>query len=72
MRLSGSMALAVTGIEIPYISQSHWTCLPASSLPLLLVNQNPVVMSGSMKASNTSATGRRISIPVFAVGTFVS
>jgi len=42
-----------------------------SSLPLLLVNQNCVVMSGSMNASNTSATGRRMSIPVFMTGACV-
>jgi hypothetical protein len=45
------------GAETPYISKSHRTCLPTSSLPLLLVNQNFVVMLGLMKASNTSATG---------------
>ena len=29
-------------------------------------------MAGSMKASNTSAAGLRISMPVFMTGTFVS
>src|SRR5262245_28693372 len=72
MCLFGSMAFTVTEIEMLYISQSHWTCLPASSLPLPLVNQNFVVMSGLTKASNTSATGLRISIPVFVTGTCLS
>src|SRR5262249_33918564 len=72
MRLFGSMAFAATGIEMPYISQYHSTCLPVSSLPLLLVNQNFVVMSGLTNASNTSPTGLRMSIPVFAIGTCLS
>jgi hypothetical protein len=72
MRLFGSMAVAVTGIETSYISHSHCTCLPASSRPLLLVNQNFVVMSGLTKASNTSATGLRISMPVSEFGTRAS
>jgi hypothetical protein len=42
----------VTCTETPYISQSHFTCLPGSSLPLLLVNQNLDVTAGSTKASN--------------------
>src|SRR5215471_3256079 len=71
MRLFGSITFAVTGIEIPYISQSHRTCFPASSLPLLLVNQNFVVISGSTKAQNTSATGLRMSMPVLVIGTCV-
>ena len=64
MRLFGSIAFALTGRAKLYISQAHCTNLPASSLPLLLVNQNFVVMSGLMKASKTSATGLRMSIPV--------
>jgi hypothetical protein len=49
----------------------HWTCLPGSSFPLLLVNQNRVVMSGFTKASKTCATGFRINIPVFMIGALV-
>jgi hypothetical protein len=37
-----------------------------------LVNQNFVVISGLTKASNTSATGLRMSIPVFVIGTCFS
>src|SRR5262249_54703506 len=62
IRSFGSMASAVTGIDMSYISQSHCTCLPASSLPLPLVNQNLDVMSGLINASKTSATGFRMSI----------
>src|SRR5215470_784730 len=72
MRLFGSITFAVTGTEMSYISQSHCTCFPASSLSLLLVNQNLVVMFGLTKALNTSATGFRISIPVLVTGTCVS
>src|SRR5262249_3159733 len=72
MRLFGSITFAVTGTEMPYISHSHCTCFPASSLPLLLVNQNLVVKFGLTKASNTSATGLRISIPVLVTGTCLS
>jgi hypothetical protein len=68
IRLFGSMDNTVTNAEAPYISHSHQSCLPASSLPLLFVNQNFVVMSGSTKASKTSPTGRRMSIPVLATG----
>src|SRR5688572_29783744 len=68
IRLSGSRHFTVTGMEMPYISQSHCTGLPASSRPLLFVNQNFVVISGLTNASNTSATGLRMSIPVFAIG----
>src|SRR5207247_2235717 len=46
----------------------HVISLPASNLPLPLVNQNWDVMAGSTKASNTSATGLRISISAFAIG----
>src|SRR5437762_14361148 len=69
MRRFGSSAFTVRCVELPNISHSHCTCLPASSRPLLLVNQNFVVISGLTKASNTSATGLRMSIPVFAAGT---
>src|SRR5262245_33689797 len=68
IRLSRSSARTVTGIEKPYISHSHRTCLPASSGPLLFVNQNLVVTSGFTMASNTSLTGRRMSIAVEAIG----
>src|SRR6266446_9755176 len=40
MRLFCSTSLTVTCEEALYISQVHVTCLPASNLPLLLVNQN--------------------------------
>jgi len=55
-----------------YISQLHVTCFPASNLPLLLVNQNFVVISGLTKASNTSAIGFRMSISALATGICVS
>jgi hypothetical protein len=42
--------------------------LAASNLPLPLVNQNLAVMVGSTKASNTSATGLRMSISALAIG----
>src|SRR6266540_2056663 len=67
IRLFGSMALTFTSVPELYISQSHRICLPISSLPLLFVNQNLVVISGLMNASNTSATGLRIDISVFAI-----
>src|SRR5262245_30124470 len=54
-----------------YISHVHVTALPGSSFPLLLVNQNLVVIWGSMKASNTFATGLRMSISTFALGAVV-
>src|SRR5215831_19456121 len=71
-RLLGSMTLGVTDVDTLYISQSHLTGFPTSSLPLLFVNQNLVVISGLMKASKTSATGLRMSIAVFATGSCVS
>ena len=46
--------------------------MPVSSFPLLFVNQNFVVISGLIKASKTSATGQRMSMPVFAIGTLLS
>src|SRR6266508_4130259 len=67
----GSMALAVTGIEMSYISHSHCTCLPTSSRPLLFVNQNFVVTSGSMNASKISSTRLRMSMPTLVVGAFL-
>src|SRR5258708_27879517 len=72
MCFCSSMALTLTWEETSYISQSHWICLPGSSLPLLLVNQNLVVIVGLINASNTSATGRRISISALATGICVS
>src|SRR5687767_11609925 len=68
IRLFGSIAFTATSVDAPYNSHSHFTCLPISSRPLLLVNQNLVVMLGSMKAANTAATGLRINIPVLATG----
>src|SRR5712692_2619417 len=67
-----SITLTVTGTERLYISHVQVTCLPASNFPLLLVNQNLVVISGLIKASNTSATGFRISISALATGISVS
>src|SRR5262245_61551924 len=72
MRLFASTVFTVTGTEISYISQSHCTCLPSSRLPLLVVNQNFVVISGLTKASKTSATGLRINIPVLTTGISVN
>src|SRR5262245_6628067 len=71
-RLFGSMTFAVTDVDTLYISHSHLMGFPTSSLPLLFVNQNLVVISGLMKASKTSATGLRMSIAVFATGSCVS
>ena len=62
-----SIALTLTCAETPCISHSHVTCLPGSSRPLPRVNQNRDVMAGSTNASNTSATGFRMSISAFAV-----
>lgn len=47
-----SMVFTFTCRDKSYISQSHLTCLPGSSLPLALVNQNLDVMAGLTKASN--------------------
>ena len=63
-----STAFTFTSTEKSYISQSHLTCLPDSNLLLLLVNQNLDVMAGLTKASNTSATGLRMSISALAIG----
>src|SRR4030095_14729233 len=68
IRVSASMVLAVTGIANRYISHSQCTCRPTSSLPVLLVHQNFVVTGGSMNALKPSATGRRMSMPVFEAG----
>src|SRR2546430_53840 len=43
----GSSDFTVSCVETPNISHSHLTCLPGSSRPLLRVNQNFVVISGS-------------------------
>src|SRR6266542_1509554 len=67
IRLFGSMAFTFTSVDELYISQSQRICLPVSNLPLLLVNQNLVVMTGSINASNTSATGLRINISALAI-----
>src|SRR6476469_3388262 len=64
------MAFTFTAVEELYISQSQRIHLPVSKRPLLFVNQNLVVTAGSMKASNTSATGLRINISVFAIIAF--
>ena len=64
MRSFGSIDCTETSAETPYISHSHRTCFPASSLPLLFVNQNCVVSAGSTNARNTSAGGLRINIAV--------
>src|SRR5215475_6388082 len=71
-RLLGSITFAVADVDTSYISHSHLTGFPTSSLPLLFVNQNLVVISGLTNASKTSATGLRISIAVFATGSCVS
>src|ERR1041385_8750767 len=68
MRRFPSSAFTESSVEVPNISHSHLIRLPTSRRPLLLVNQNFVVISGSTKAANTSAAGLRISIPVFATG----
>jgi hypothetical protein len=65
MRRCGSTTFTSTGMETPYISHSHCTRWPATSVPLPRVNQKREVISGSTNASNTSAAGRRMSIPVF-------
>src|SRR5262245_36161305 len=63
-----STAFTSTEIEKWYMPHSQVTCLPGSSLPLPLVNQNWVVMSGLTNASKTSATGLRMSIAACATG----
>src|SRR5258708_23180354 len=61
--LFGISSFTTTREEMEYISQNHSTAFPFSSLPVLRVNQNWVLWSGLTKASKTSATGLRISIP---------
>src|SRR5688572_26452688 len=68
MRAFGSMTFTFTGTENLYISQVQVTCLPASNRPLPLLNQNLDVMAGFTNASNTSATGLRMSISALAIG----
>ena len=70
IRRFGSTAFTLTEADAPYISQSQRTFLPASSFPLLLVNQNRVVTTGSTKAVKTSDTGLRMSICALAMGRF--
>jgi hypothetical protein len=52
----------------PYNSHSHWRTAPGVILPLLLVDQNLVVIVGSTKAWNTSSGGLRMSMPTFTIG----
>jgi len=51
IRLFGSISFTATAMETPYISHSHRTSFPASSLPLPRVNQKLEVMAGLTKAS---------------------
>ncbi len=67
-RRPGSIALTSTSVPTPYISHSQRTRAPGSSRPLPFENQKRLVTAGSTKASNTSAAGRRTSIPAFATG----
>jgi hypothetical protein len=46
--------------------------LPLLSRPLPLLNQYFDVTAGLTMTSNTSATGLRMSMPVFAMGAFVN
>src|SRR4030095_4725073 len=69
--LLASTSLTFTWTDKLYISHVHVTDLPASNFPLLLVNQNLVVIWGSTKASNTFATGLRMSISTLALGAVV-
>src|SRR5215203_5614007 len=57
--LPSSNSFTLTVVEAPYIPHSHRTSAPGSSSPLLSVNQNLVVTSGSTNAWNTSPTGLR-------------
>src|ERR1039458_2425583 len=66
MVLFFSMDFTETGTVTLYISQVHSTCLPCSNFPVLFVNQNLVVISGLINASNTSDIGLRISISAIA------
>ena len=67
-----TISRTLTGVETPYIRHSQLTSLLASSRPLPWVNQNFEVISGSTKASKTSAGGRRISISATAAGALFS
>jgi hypothetical protein len=68
MCLFSSIALTLICSKWLNISQSQRICLPACSLSLPLVNQNWDVMAGFTNASNTAATGLRISIAVVVTG----
>src|SRR4051794_34796824 len=68
MRRSGSTAMTSTSVEKPYMLHVHVTREPDTREPDPSVNQNFVIDSTSTNASKTSATGRRISIPVAATG----
>lgn len=68
IRRSFTTSTTRTPADALYISQSHRTSAPGTSLPLLLVNQNLLVMSGSTKASKTSLAGLRISIAAVTTG----
>jgi hypothetical protein len=61
-----SMAMTRASMEKPYMSQSQRTEAPGSSLPLPRLNQNLLVIAGSVNASNTRATGLRMSISALA------
>src|SRR5262245_42020957 len=62
-----SIAFTLTSVDALYISHSQRIFLPTFNFPLLLVNQNFVVIAGSINALNTSATGLRINISAFAI-----
>src|SRR5215831_9119613 len=57
MHRSGSTCLTHTLPEARYISHSQVSAAPSVILPVLLVYQNPVVIDGSARASNTSCGG---------------
>src|SRR5687767_4811022 len=61
-----------TWAEAPYISHDHVTVFPSNSLPVDLVNQNIIVIAGSIKALKTSSTGFLTSIWVSTMGGFIS
>src|SRR5262245_64377130 len=68
IRRFDSTAFTTGVIDIPYISHVQTTSCPGSRRALPFVNQNLPVIAGLTNASKTSATGRRINIPVFATG----
>src|SRR5215813_5533010 len=72
IRLLASIVLTVASAKTLYISHSHLTVFPCSSFPLLFVNQNFVVMAGSINARKTSATGLRMSISALATAFITS